>query len=46
MDLATVKGMDLNTATDMLSKSVFSSTNSMSRYGVEIEGAAGSQEQD
>ena len=42
MDLATVKGMDLNTATDMLSKSVFSSTNSMSRYGVEIEGAAGS----
>ena len=42
MDLATVKGMDLNTATDMLAKSVFSSTNSMSRYGVEIEGAAGS----
>ena len=42
MDLATVKGMDLNTATDMLAKSVFSSTNSMSRYGIEIEGAAGS----
>lgn len=42
MDLATVKGMDLNTATDMLSKSVFSSTNSMQRYGVQIDGVAGS----
>tara|TARA_R110002012_G_scaffold69087_6_gene179005 strand:- start:912 stop:2807 length:1896 start_codon:yes stop_codon:yes gene_type:complete len=42
MDLATVKGMDLNTATDMLAKSVFSSTNSMSRYGIEMEGTAGS----
>ena len=41
-DLATVKGMDLKTATDMLSKSVFSSTNSMQRYGIQIEGTAGS----
>ena len=40
-DLATVKGMDLKTATDMLSKSVFSSTNSMQRYGIEIDGVAG-----
>jgi len=41
-DLATVKGMDLKTATDMLSKSVFSSTNSMQRYGIQIDGTAGS----
>ena len=42
MDLATVKGMSLNTATDMLSKSIFSSTNAMQRYGISIEGVAGS----
>ena len=41
MNLATVKGMDLKSATDMLSKSVFSSTNAMQRYGIEIEGVAG-----
>ena len=43
-DLATAKGMDLKTATDMLSKSVFSSTNSMQRYGIAISGAAGSSD--
>ncbi len=42
MDLATAKGMDLNSAVDLVSKSVFSSTNAMSRYGIEIEGSAGS----
>jgi len=43
-NLATAKGMDLRTATDMLSKSVFSSTNSMQRYGIAISGAAGSSD--
>tara|TARA_R110000803_G_scaffold209612_1_gene279595 strand:+ start:8468 stop:10501 length:2034 start_codon:yes stop_codon:yes gene_type:complete len=43
-DLATAKGMNLTAAADMVAKSVGSSTNSMSRYGVEIEGAVGSSE--
>tara|TARA_R110000764_G_scaffold46366_1_gene104047 strand:+ start:1485 stop:3248 length:1764 start_codon:yes stop_codon:yes gene_type:complete len=42
MDLATAKGMDLKSAVDLVSKSVFSSTNALSRYGVTIEGSAGS----
>ena len=42
MDLATAKGMDLNSAVDMVSKSIFSSTNAMSRYGIAVEGAEGS----
>jgi|APSaa5957512493_1039668.scaffolds.fasta_scaffold10066_4 hypothetical protein len=42
MDLAVAKGMDLNSAVDLVSKSVFSSTNALSRYGVSIEGTAGS----
>ena len=42
MDLATAKGMDLNSAVDMVSKSIFSSTNAMSRYGIQVEGAEGS----
>lgn len=44
MDLAVAKGMDLSTATDLVSKSVFSSTNALSRYGVEIVGTQGSVE--
>jgi hypothetical protein len=44
MDLASAKGMDLNSAIDLVSKSIFSSTNAMSRYGVEISGAQGSTE--
>jgi hypothetical protein len=44
MDLASAKGMDLNTAIDLVSKSVFSSTNALSRYGVTIEGDIGSTE--
>ncbi len=43
-NLATAKGMDLRTATDMLAKSVFSSTNSMQRYGISISGAASSSD--
>lgn len=42
MDLAVAKGMDLNSAVDLVSKSVFSSTNALSRYGVEIIGTQGS----
>jgi hypothetical protein len=44
MDLAVAKGMDLNSAVDLVSKSVFSSTNALSRYGVEIVGTQGSTE--
>ena len=42
MDLASAKGMDLNSAVDLVSKSVFSSTNALSRYGITIEGTEGS----
>ena len=44
MDLASAKGMDLKSAVDLVSKSVFSSTNALSRYGVTIEGSVGSTE--
>ena len=44
MDLASAKGMDLNTAVDLVAKSVFSSTNALSRYGVVVEGDVGSTE--
>tara|TARA_R110000744_G_scaffold346654_1_gene452218 strand:- start:2218 stop:3996 length:1779 start_codon:yes stop_codon:yes gene_type:complete len=44
MDLAVAKGMDLNAAVDLVGKSVFSSTNALSRYGVVIEGSTGSTE--
>lgn len=43
-DLATAKGMDLRAAADLVAKSVGSSTNAMSRYGIEITGAIGSSE--
>ncbi len=42
MDLAVAKGLDLNSAVDLVSKSVFSSTNALSRYGIQIEGTTGS----
>ncbi len=44
MNLATAKGMTLSGAVDLVSKSVFSSTNALSRYGVTIEGTQGSVE--
>jgi len=44
MNLASAKRMDLRSAVDLVSKSVFSSTNALSRYGVTIEGASGSTE--
>ena len=44
-DLATAKfGGNLATAADMVAKSVGSSTNALSRYGITIEGAVGSSE--
>ncbi|MBA7527243.1 hypothetical protein ES705_19418 [subsurface metagenome] len=43
-DLATAKKMDLRAAADLVAKSVGSSTNAMSRYGIEITGAVGSSE--
>ena len=42
LDLAAAKGMDLNAAADLVSKTLGSSTNSLSRYGVEVEAAVGS----
>ncbi len=42
LDLAAAKGMDLVSAADLLARSVGSSTNALSRYGIQIEGAAGS----
>jgi len=44
MDLSIAKGMDLRGAVDLVSKSVFSSTNALSRYGISIEGVQGSTE--
>jgi len=42
LDLAAAKGMDLKSAADIVAKSVGSSTNALSRYGIEVTGAAGS----
>lgn len=44
LDLASAKEMDLASAADIVAKSVGSSTNALSRYGITIEGAAGSTE--
>ena len=44
LDLAAAKGMDLNAAADLVSKTLGSSTNAMSRYGIEVQGAVGSTE--
>ncbi len=43
-DLATKMGGDLRSAADLIAKSVGSSTNALSRYGIEITGAVGSSE--
>ncbi len=43
-DMATAKGMNLKAAADLVAKSVGSSTNALSRYGIQIEGAVGSTE--
>ena len=43
-DFATAKGMDLAGAADLVSKTLGSSTNALSRYGIEVTGAVGSTE--
>ena len=44
LDLAAAKGMDLVVAADLVSKTLGSSTNALSRYGIQVEGAVGSTE--
>lgn len=44
LELATAKGMDLVVASDLVSKTLGSSTNALSRYGIEVTGAVGSSE--
>ena len=44
LDLAEGTGMDLKAAGDLVAKSVGSSTNALSRYGIQVEGAVGSSE--
>ena len=41
-DLATLFGWDLNTAAQLVTKTIASSTNALQRYGIEVEGAVGS----
>lgn len=43
-DLATAKKMDLHVAADLVAKTLGSSTNALSRYGIEVEGSVGSVE--
>lgn len=42
LDFATAQRMDLGAAFDLMAKTVGSSTNALSRYGIEVEGAVGS----
>lgn len=44
LDLASAKGMELQSAADLVAKSVGSSTNALTRYGISVDGAAGSTE--
>ena len=44
LDLAAAKGMDLVVAADLVSKTLGSSTNALSRYGIQVTGAVGSTE--
>jgi hypothetical protein len=44
LDLAAAKGFDLTAAADLVSKTLGSSTNALSRYGIQVEGAVGSTE--
>ena len=43
-DFAQAKSMDLAGAADLVAKTLGSSTNAMSRYGIQVEGAVGSTE--
>ena len=42
LDISVAMGMDLKAAGDLVAKTLGSSTNAMSRYGIEVEGAVGS----
>lgn len=42
MDLAAAKGIDLLSAADLLTRSIFTNTNALKRQGIEINGTAGS----
>jgi len=44
LDLAAGMGLDLKSAGDLVAKTIGSSTNAMSRYGIEVKGAVGSTE--
>ena len=44
MDLAAAKGFDIVAAADLVSKTLGSSTNALTRYGIEVTGAVGSSE--
>ena len=44
LDLAAAKRMQLSAAADLVAKSVGSSTNALTRYGIQVEGAVGSTE--
>ena len=44
LDFASAKGMDLAAAADLVGKTVGSSTNALSRYGIEVQGVVGSSE--
>lgn len=44
LDFAAAKGIDLSTAGDLVAKTLGSTTNALSRYGIEVSGAVGSTE--
>ncbi len=44
LDFATTQNMDLAGAANVVSKAIGSSTNSLGRYGIQVDAAAGSQE--
>ena len=44
LDISVAMGMDLKAAGDLVAKALGSSTNAMSRYGIQVEGAVGSTE--
>lgn len=44
LDFAEAKGVSLKTAADLITKTFASSTNALTRYGLEVEGTAGSTE--
>ena len=44
LDMAVAMGMDLKGSGDLIAKTLGSSTNALSRYGIQVEGAVGSSE--